>query len=105
MSWFTLESLTTTVGRAAVDGTISKVLAKITRAELVVVDDIGMLALRTGRRRGVLPAGRRHLRATLPGRHQQHPPLQSAHVRWNVCAVAPKHHGFEVLRGSRASST
>ena len=30
-------------GRAAVDGSISKVLAKITRAELVVVDDIGML--------------------------------------------------------------
>ncbi len=43
VSWFTLESLTTAIGRAAVDGSISKVLARITRAELVVVDDIGML--------------------------------------------------------------
>lgn len=43
VSWFTLESLTNTIGRAAVDGSISKVLARITRAELVVVDDIGML--------------------------------------------------------------
>ncbi|MFX0538186.1 ATP-binding protein [Ornithinimicrobium sp. Y1847] len=43
VSWFTLESLTAAIGRAAVDGTVSKVLAKITRAELIVVDDIGML--------------------------------------------------------------
>ncbi|WP_122263727.1 ATP-binding protein [Ornithinimicrobium cerasi] len=38
-----LESLTAAIGRAAVDGTVSKVLARITRAELIVVDDIGML--------------------------------------------------------------
>lgn len=43
VSWFTLESLTTAIGRAAVDGSTSKVLARTTRAELVVVDDIGML--------------------------------------------------------------
>lgn len=43
VSWFTLESLTAAVGRAAVDGSISKTIAKITRAELIVVDDIGML--------------------------------------------------------------
>ncbi len=43
VSWFTLESLAVAVGRAAVDGTISKTIAKITRAELIVVDDIGML--------------------------------------------------------------
>ena len=43
VSWFTLESLTAAVNRAAADGTISKTIAKITRAELVVVDDIGML--------------------------------------------------------------
>ena len=43
VSWFTLESLTAAIGRAAVDGTVSKVLARITRAELIVVDDIGML--------------------------------------------------------------
>ncbi|QGH68686.1 IS21-like element helper ATPase IstB [Pseudactinotalea sp. HY158] len=43
VAWFTLESLTTAISRATVDGSISKVLAKITRAELVVIDDIGML--------------------------------------------------------------
>jgi DNA replication protein DnaC len=43
VSWFTLESLTTTLSRAAVDGSIGKAIARITRAELIVVDDIGML--------------------------------------------------------------
>jgi DNA replication protein DnaC len=43
VSWFTLESLTTAIGRASVDGSIAKTLAKITRAELIVIDDIGML--------------------------------------------------------------
>ena len=43
VAWFTLESLTATVGRAAVDGTVAKTIARITRAELIVVDDIGML--------------------------------------------------------------
>ncbi len=43
VSWFTLESLTAAIGRAGVDGSIGKVIARITRAELVVVDDIGML--------------------------------------------------------------
>lgn len=43
VSWFTLESLTTAIGRAAVDGSITKTITRITRAELIVVDDIGML--------------------------------------------------------------
>jgi DNA replication protein DnaC len=43
VSWFTLESLTAMVGRAAVDGSGTKVITRITRAELIVVDDIGML--------------------------------------------------------------
>jgi len=43
VSWFTLESLTAAIGRASVDGSISKVISRITRAELIVVDDIGML--------------------------------------------------------------
>ena len=43
VSWFTLESLTAAIGRAAVDGSIGKTIARITRAELIVVDDIGML--------------------------------------------------------------
>lgn len=43
VSWFTLETLTTAIGRAAADGSIAKTIARITRAELIVVDDIGML--------------------------------------------------------------
>jgi DNA replication protein DnaC len=43
VSWFTLETLTATVGRAKVDASIAKVVARICRAELIVIDDIGML--------------------------------------------------------------
>lgn len=43
VAWFTLESLTAAIGRATVDGSIGKVLARITRAEFIVVDDVGML--------------------------------------------------------------
>ena len=43
MAWFTLESLTAALTRAAVDDSQGKVIARITRAELIVVDDIGML--------------------------------------------------------------
>ncbi len=43
VSWFSLETLTTTLGRAKVDASISRVVARICRAELVVIDDIGML--------------------------------------------------------------
>jgi DNA replication protein DnaC len=43
VSWFTLESLTAAIGRASVDASIAKTIARITRAELIVIDDIGML--------------------------------------------------------------
>ena len=43
VAWFTLESLTATIGRARVDASISKVVARICRSELIVVDDVGML--------------------------------------------------------------
>ncbi len=43
VSWFTLESLTATIGRAKVDASVSRVVARICRSELIVVDDIGML--------------------------------------------------------------
>lgn len=43
VSWFTLESLTATIGRAKADASIAKTVSRITRADLVVVDDIGML--------------------------------------------------------------
>ena len=43
VAWFTLETLTAAIGRAAVDGTTAKAIAKITRCDLIAVDDIGML--------------------------------------------------------------
>jgi DNA replication protein DnaC len=43
VAWFTLESLTATIGRAAVDGTVTRTIQRIVRADLIVVDDIGML--------------------------------------------------------------
>jgi len=43
VSWFTLETLTTAIGRAVVDGSIARTVQRITRADLIVIDDIGML--------------------------------------------------------------
>jgi len=43
VAWFSLESLTATIGRAKVDGSVGRVVARICRSDLVVVDDIGML--------------------------------------------------------------
>jgi DNA replication protein DnaC len=43
VAWFSLESLTATIGRARVDGSVARVVARICRADLIVVDDIGML--------------------------------------------------------------
>jgi DNA replication protein DnaC len=43
VSWFTLESLTLTLGRAKVDASTNRVVARICRSELIVIDDIGQL--------------------------------------------------------------
>lgn len=43
VSWFSLESLTQTIARAKVDASVPRVVARICRADLIVVDDIGML--------------------------------------------------------------
>lgn len=43
VAWFSLESLTATIGRSKVDGSTGRVVARICRSELIVVDDIGML--------------------------------------------------------------
>jgi DNA replication protein DnaC len=43
VAWFTLETLTTAVGRAKADGSVARTVARICRADLIVVDDIGML--------------------------------------------------------------
>jgi DNA replication protein DnaC len=43
--WFSLESLAATVSRAKIDASVQKVIARICRAELIVIDDIGTLAV------------------------------------------------------------
>jgi DNA replication protein DnaC len=43
VAWFTLESLTATVGKAKVDGTVARTVSRICGCDLIVVDDIGML--------------------------------------------------------------
>jgi DNA replication protein DnaC len=43
VAWFTLETLTATIGRAKADGSTARTVARICRSDLVVVDDIGML--------------------------------------------------------------
>jgi DNA replication protein DnaC len=43
VAWFTLESLTATISRSKVDGSTARTVAKICRADLIVIDDIGML--------------------------------------------------------------
>jgi DNA replication protein DnaC len=43
VTWFTLESLGALVRRHRIDDTVSKVVSRIVRSELVVVDDIGLL--------------------------------------------------------------
>jgi len=43
VAWFTLETLTTTIGRAKVDSTMARTVTRICRCDLIVVDDIGML--------------------------------------------------------------
>ena len=43
VAWFSLESLTATIGRAKVDGSVGRVVTRICRSDLIVVDDIGML--------------------------------------------------------------
>jgi DNA replication protein DnaC len=43
VAWFTLETLTATIGRAKADASIARTVARICRSDLIVVDDIGML--------------------------------------------------------------
>lgn len=43
VAWHTLESLTALVRRHRADDTVAKAIAKLIRADLVVVDDVGML--------------------------------------------------------------
>ena len=43
VAWFSLESLTTDLTRASVDASVAKLVSRICRCELIVIDDIGAL--------------------------------------------------------------
>jgi DNA replication protein DnaC len=43
VAWFTLETLTQTIAKAKVDASIARTVARICRADLIVIDDIGLL--------------------------------------------------------------
>lgn len=43
VAWFTLETLTATIGKAKADASVARTVARICKADLIVVDDIGML--------------------------------------------------------------
>jgi DNA replication protein DnaC len=45
VAWFTLEQLGVLLRRHRADDTVSKAIARVLRADLVVVDDIGLLAV------------------------------------------------------------
>jgi DNA replication protein DnaC len=43
VAWFTLETLTSRILGAGADGSVAKTVARICRADLIIIDDIGML--------------------------------------------------------------
>ncbi|WP_328974274.1 ATP-binding protein [Streptomyces canus] len=55
VSWFTLETLSAAIGKSKVEGSTARTVAWICRADLIVIDDIGLLPRRRRRRRSVLP--------------------------------------------------
>jgi DNA replication protein DnaC len=53
VSWFSLESLGALVRRHRVDDTVTKVVGRIVRSDLIVVDDVGLLPVSTDAAEGL----------------------------------------------------
>ena len=53
VSWFTLEDLGALLRRHRADDTVTKAIAKVLRADLVVIDDIGLLPVATDAAEGL----------------------------------------------------
>ena len=53
VAWFSLESLGVLVRRHRADDSVAKAIARILRAELVVIDDVGLLAVSTDAAEGL----------------------------------------------------
>ena len=74
VAWFTLEQVGALVRRHRADNFVTKAIARILRANLVVVDDIGLCPW-TRRGRGPLPDRRRRLRAPQRRGQLESPPV------------------------------
>ena len=53
VSWFTLEDLGALLRRHRADDTVTKAIARVLRADLIVVDDIGLLPVATDAAEGL----------------------------------------------------
>jgi DNA replication protein DnaC len=47
VAWFTLETLHAVIAKTKIDGSTARTVARICRADLIVIDDIGMLPVHT----------------------------------------------------------
>ena len=79
VAWFTLETLTATIGRAKADGSIARTVARICRSDLIVVDDIGMLPAGQDAAEAFYRIVDAAYETTLDRRDQQHPPVRLRH--------------------------
>ncbi|WP_406323948.1 ATP-binding protein [Streptomyces sp. NBC_01637] len=43
VAWFTLETLSAAIGKSKVDGPTARIAARMCRADLIVIDDVGLL--------------------------------------------------------------
>ena len=82
VAWFSLEHLGALVRRHSADDTAAKAINKIMRADIIVIDDIGLLPGRSRHRGGALPRRRRRLREALHRAVEQPAPrrLRRAHA-------------------------
>ncbi|MFJ4206713.1 ATP-binding protein [Streptomyces sviceus] len=48
VAWFTLETLAAAIGKSKVDGSTARTVARICRADLIVIDDISLLPVGEG---------------------------------------------------------
>ena len=94
VAWHTLETLAQLLRRHRADDAINKAIGKLIRADLVVIDDVGLLPVSTDAAEALF----RVIDATYEKRSiaisVEHPPVQSAQVRVKVWAVVCSAHTF-----------
>ena len=98
VAWHTLETLAQLLRRHRADDSINKAISKLIRADLLVIDDVGLLPVSAGRRRGAIPRHRRRLRETLDRDQLQHPPLRVRRAH----AKKPRHRNRRPAPSPRA---